>query len=117
VFSATDLIAAALAVGVLGGLGSVIRHLAELWTGVIPWGILVANSVASFIAGGAYILGWHEVALIVGLAGGLSTFSTFAAQTSSLWSSGLRLRALMNAGANFLIPPVTLLAGLFLFLL
>lgn len=116
-FSSTELIAGALAVGVLGGLGSVIRHLAQLWTGVIPWGILAANSVASFIVGGSFSLGWSEVALIVGLAGGLSTFSTFAAQTSSLWSSGLRLRALMNAGANFLIPPVSLLAGLFLFLL
>ncbi|MFY9304077.1 MAG: CrcB family protein [Rhodoluna sp.] len=101
----------ALAVGLLGGAGSVVRHLIGSWRGFLPWGILVANSLASFIAGLALSAGVNEVALIIGLAGGLSTFSTFAAQSYELWAKGRRGRALLNGVANLVFPAVSFLTA------
>ena len=101
-----------LAVAVLGGVGSVVRHLIGSWRGFLPWGILVANSIASFVAGASIANGFFEVAVVVGLAGGLSTFSSFAAQSYELVSLGLRTRALLNALANLLVPAGSLLIAM-----
>ncbi|NBW73263.1 MAG: CrcB family protein [Microbacteriaceae bacterium] len=71
-----------LGITLLGGLGSAIRVLFSKWDGYMPWGILTANVLASFIAGFgvAYFTEETQVALVViGLAGGLSTFSSWAA--------------------------------------
>ena len=104
-----ELVAGVLAVGVLGGVGSVVRHFVGTWSGFLPWGILAANSIASFLAGASVANGFYELAVIVGLAGGLSTFSTFAAQSYELISSGHRARAVLNSVANLLIPAGSLL--------
>lgn len=106
-----EVLVGALAVGLLGGAGSVVRHLIGTWRGFLPWGILVANSLASFIAGLALGAGVYEVALIIGLAGGLSTFSTFAAQSYELWVGGQKVRTLLNGLANLLLPAVSLLTA------
>ena len=34
-----------------GGLGAVLRLLIGTWIGILPWGILAANTVASLVAG------------------------------------------------------------------
>jgi fluoride exporter len=107
-----EVLVGSLAVGVLGGAGSVLRHLIGTWGGFLPWGILVANSLASFVAGLAIGSGFYEVALVVGLAGGLSTFSTFAAQSYELWLWGQRTRALLNGMANLVFPAVSFLTAL-----
>ena len=78
VFNPLVLIGIALA----GGLGSILRFAISKWSGTIPWGILTANAVASFVAGFAAIRfgsndTWVAI-LVVGLAGGLSTFSSWA---------------------------------------
>lgn len=99
-----EILVGALAVGLLGGVGSVVRHLLGTWNGLIPWGVLIANSLASFIAGLAIGNGFYEVALVFGLAGGLSTFSTFAAQSYELWGLGKKGRTLLNGLANLLLP-------------
>ena len=104
--------ATALAVGLLGGVGSVLRHLVGFWQGVLPWGILSVNSVASFIAGAAIANGFFEVALVIGLAGGLSTFSTFAAQSYELLLKGRKLRALWNGLLNLLVPAASFLTAM-----
>ena len=101
-------------VGVLGGVGSALRHIAGYWFGVLPWGILLVNSVASFVAGAAVACGSFEVALIVGLAGGLSTFSTFAANTFEFLKAGLTVRALANTVLNLALPALSLLTAVFL---
>jgi CrcB protein len=82
------------------------------WSGFLPWGILTANSVASFIAGVSIASGFYEVAIVVGLAGGLSTFSTFAAQSYELLRSGHRARALLYGLANLVFPAVSFLTAL-----
>ena len=102
------------AVALLGGLGSVARHFLGFWTGSLPWGILLANSVASFIAGLAISNQLFEIAVIFGLAGGLSTFSTFAAQTFDLWTAGLRLKAVANMVLNLVVPALSLLTAVIL---
>jgi len=66
-----------------GGLGSVVRVLLSKFNGFWPWGILLANVVASFFAGWAATyfkadVTWVAI-LVVGLAGGVSTFSSWAA--------------------------------------
>jgi fluoride exporter len=106
-----EVLVGALAVGLLGGAGSVVRHLIGTWRGFLPWGILVANSLASFIAGVALNAGVYEVAVIIGLAGGLSTFSTFAAQSYELWAGGQKGRAFWNGLANLLLPAVSFLTA------
>ncbi len=106
-----DLLLAFGSVALLGGVGSTIRHLAGFWDGYLPWGILAVNSLASFFAGLSLASGAYEIALVVGLAGGLSTFSTFAAQTFEFLKAGHRLRALANSVLNLIIPALSLLTA------
>ena len=97
-------IESSLFVALLGGFGSVLRYLASKWEGELPWGILSVNSAASFVAGLAVGVGSFELALVVGLAGGLSTFSTFIGQTSELLDQGKPARALVNILLNVAVP-------------
>lgn len=108
-----EMLVSAAAVALLGGVGSVLRHIVGFWSGVLPWGILAVNSVASFVVGLALSSQAYEVALIVGLAGGLSTFSTFAAQTFEYLKNQQRFKALMNFALNLLLPALSLLTAVF----
>lgn len=68
-------------IAVLGGLGSMIRLALSKWDGYMPWGVLTANVLASFVAGYAVAFFTDNSLLalaVVGLAGGLSTFSSWA---------------------------------------
>jgi fluoride exporter len=106
-----EVLVGALAVAALGGAGSVARHQVGTWNGFLPWGILAANSLASFIAGIAIGTGFYEVGLLIGLAGGLSTFSTFAAQSYELWGKGQKVRTFLNGIANLVLPAVSFLTA------
>ena len=98
-------LALALTVALLGGLASVFRLGLARWTGWLPWGILFANTSASFLAG-IEIVGANVASplIIAGLCGGLSTFSTFTAQTVDFYRAGLRLRGTANLLANLMLP-------------
>ena len=103
----------ALSVALLGGLASIVRLGLARWSGWLPWGILFANTSASFLAGIELIGASVASPLIVaGLCGGLSTFSTFAAQTVDFYRAGLRLRATVNLVANIVLPFTAALAPL-----
>ena len=94
-------------VALAGGFGAVARYWLGTWSGKLPWGILLANSIGSFIAGLA-VAGSIETAwIIIGLAGGLSTFSTFAAQTHNLIAKKQLALASLNIVLNLLIPAVS----------
>ena len=94
-------------VAIAGGFGAVARYWLSTWSGKLPWGILLANSIGSFIAGLA-VAGSIETAwIIIGLAGGLSTFSTFAAQTHNLITKKQLALASLNIVLNLLIPAVS----------
>ena len=101
-----------------GGLGAVIRHLLSSWIGKLPWGILLANSVASFIVGFALrstnLSGFLIAVVVTGFCGGLSTFSTFSAQTVEYFKAKQVWRGLANLALNFALPTLAALAGLYL---
>ena len=98
-------------VALAGGFGAVTRYGLSTWSGKLPWGILLANSIGSFIAGLAVSGSIENAWLIVGLAGGLSTFSTFAAQTHDLVAKKQLGRALLNIVLNLLLPAVSFLTA------
>jgi len=100
-----------------GGLGSSVRYLAalltaRLWGAQFPWGTLIVNLGGSFAIGLVYALGVEAGAigprgrlfLMTGLLGGLTTFSSFTMETSTLflhagvWSSALNLAVQVLGG-------------------
>lgn len=102
-----------LLVAVAGGIGAVIRLFAGRLTGLLPWGILIANVSASFVVGFAQqapvlVIG---IILISGLAGGLSTFSTWAAQTTDLIRSGRVTQALLNTVGTLVLSSTAVWLG------
>jgi CrcB protein len=96
-----------------GALGTGVRYLLGLWagqrfSGAFPFGTLIVNlagcflialvlrlsmSMASFPAG-------LRVALTTGFLGGLTTYSAFNFETTSLWLDGARRAALLNFGVT-----------------
>ncbi|KAA3643695.1 MAG: fluoride efflux transporter CrcB [Bacteroidetes bacterium] len=93
-----------------GGLGSVIRYLIGRFSlnhfnlG-LPLGTFIANMLSCILLGG--ILLWLKsknassdealkLFLVIGLCGGLSTFSTFSLETFDLLKSGAVLAAVLN---------------------
>ena len=97
-----------LAIAFAGGAGSVIRVLMGRWEGKLPYGILLANTLASAV--GAWILievgggQFTSTALIAGFAGGLSTFSAYVGQTVVYWRKGRLLQGLFNTVLQFGLP-------------
>ena len=109
----------ALGVALFGGIASVLRFWLSRWSGWLPWGILFANTAASLFAGVAMVASdssnpW----VIAGFCGGLSTFSSFAAQTVEFFRQKQVLRGVINIAANLVLPftaalaPVVLAAAL-----
>jgi CrcB protein len=102
-----------LGVSVAGGLGSVLRLFLGRWVGKLPWGILVGNVLASLWVGVMSNSGNWALAIILisGFAGGLSTFSGFAAQTVDFFSRGRITQGLMNILANLLLSSTAVVIG------
>jgi len=114
VFNPVILIGIALA----GGLGSIIRFAFSRWQGYLPWGILLANITASFFAGWAVINFTNDntwVAItVVGLAGGLSTFSSWAAATVQMSASGRLFRSALYTLLTLILSSTAAYFGLLL---
>lgn len=105
-------------IALAGGLGAVIRFLLSAWIGKLPWGILAANILASFVVGlvlrSADTNGFIAAVVVTGLCGGLSTFSTFSAQTVEYFKAKQVWRGVANFALNFVLPTLGALAGLYL---
>ena len=110
-----------------GALGAVLRWASVSWLhGVLsrrtadpdpfPLGVLVANTIASFVGGIAVSLAsvvgpqWRLV-IIAGLCGGLSTLSTLAVDTVAMWQRGQRVAAATNLAANVGLGVLAVLLG------
>lgn len=88
------------AVGLGAGLGAVCRWLLNLWLNhsgaVLPWGTLAANWAGAYVIGVLLALilqvpafpEWLKLFLVTGFLGGLTTFSTFSAETFGLLQRG-----------------------------
>jgi CrcB protein len=113
-----------LAVALAGGLGAVIRLFVGRWRGRLPWGILLANTLAGLILAFLQMISLQIddrflfAVVFVGLCGGLSTYSSVAADTGNYLKDRAYGKAVANLAANLGIPlvayllPVALLANL-----
>lgn len=98
-----------LAIAVGGALGSVLRFWMSGWvTGMLgrgfPYGTLVVNVSGALLMGFLYVVlidkfnasaEWRA-ALLIGLLGGYTTFSSFSIETFNLLQAGEILKALVN---------------------
>lgn len=98
-----------LAIALGGAAGALLRY----WTStgiyalmgrMFPYGTLVVNVAGSLLMGFLYVLlverlalsvEWRA-ALLIGLLGAFTTFSTFSMETFALFEDGERLKALAN---------------------
>jgi len=107
-----------LGIFVAGGLGSVLRVSLSKLNGFWPWGILLANVVASFFAGWAVTFFESDIAwvaiLVVGLAGGLSTFSSWAAGAIQLVSRDRPVAAALYTVVTLILSSTAAYLGLLL---
>jgi CrcB protein len=121
----------ALTVIVAGGLGSVLRYGVSLVFAArsretvldrFPWAVLAVNSAGSLLAGIAAGLAAANVVsadarliIITGLAGGLTTFSTFTVETVELFLRARFARALISFGLNLALGIALATGGFLLF--
>ncbi|EHK66930.1 fluoride efflux transporter CrcB [Achromobacter arsenitoxydans] len=97
-----------LAVGVGAVLGAWTRWLVSLWLNAAswPWGTLAVNLAGGYFVGLALALvsghpewpAWVRLGVITGFMGGLTTFSTFSAETVAMLERGAYTSALSYAG-------------------
>ncbi len=94
-----------LAVAAAGGVGSVLRLFAGRWSGWLPWGVLLANTVAAVIFL-LFMSNNNDSNLIVtaGICGGLSTFSAVVADAGDYLRGRNYLKASFNLLANLVVP-------------
>jgi CrcB protein len=100
--------ALALAVIVCGGVAALTRYLVALWFSPddrFPWAVLTVNVAGSALAGavlavGSALGGDAQLVLLTGVAGGLTTFSTFSVETVQLVLDGRARVAAVNVGVN-----------------
>lgn len=103
--------ALAAAVIVAGGLAAVTRYLVSVWFSGnrrFPWAVLLVNAVGSALGGLVLGLGSGlgddiRLVLLTGVAGGLTTFSTFSVETVQLVFEGRWRVALVNVAANLAV--------------
>ena len=107
-----------LGVALAGGLGSAIRFAMSKWQGFFPWGILSANITGSFFAGWAVEFFGNSDTLaaitVVGLAGGLSTFSSWAGATVQMVSKDRPIAAAFYTLFTLILSSTAAYIGLLL---
>ena len=104
-------LAAVLAI-VAGGIGSVLRWATSLLFArqTLPWAVLTVNAAASAVGGAVLGLadagavdGGIRLILLSGVAGGLSTFSTFSVETIQLVQTGRWRIAAASVAGNLVV--------------
>ncbi|MHA6669513.1 fluoride efflux transporter FluC [Homoserinimonas sp. A447] len=98
----------AAAIILCGGVAAVARYLVAVWFSGdtrFPWAVLIVNAVGSALGGAVLGLGSglsddFQLILLSGVAGGLTTFSTFSVETVQLVLDGRARVAALNVGAN-----------------
>jgi CrcB protein len=107
-----------------GGAGSMLRYAVGLWvearTGPgFPWGTFAVNVMGCFWIGvlatladeHAWITPAARLALVTGVIGGFTTFSTFGLETWELVEDGRAWLAVANAAASLLVGLAAVVAG------
>lgn len=91
-----------------GGVAALARYLVAMWFSSddrFPWAVLTVNVIGSALGGMVLAIGsglGHDVQLVLltGVAGGLTTFSTFSVETVQLVLDGRARVAALNVGVN-----------------
>lgn len=114
-------------VGLGGALGSVVRYLISVLvysgkTQSFPWSTLLTNFMGCLLLG--LLLGYFQkndnqyqelkLLLAIGVCGGMTTFSTFSAETLNLMQSGNLLAAALYAISSFVGGVLLLYLGVVL---
>lgn len=114
-------------VGLGGALGSVVRYLISVLvysgkTQLFPWSTLLTNFMGCLLLG--LLLGYFQkndnqyqelkLLLAIGVCGGMTTFSTFSAETLNLMQSGNLLAAGLYAISSFVGGVLLLYLGVVL---
>jgi CrcB protein len=106
-------------VGLGGALGAVGRYGLARWAMARgapnwPWGTFAANAIGSFVLGVALVLANGEPLLFIGVGfcGGLTTFSSFAADMLMLVQAGRRSAATYYAIGSIVTGLLCVIAGL-----
>jgi CrcB protein len=114
-------------VGLGGALGSVVRYLISVLvysgkTQLFPWSTLLTNFMGCLLLG--LLLGYFQkndnqyqelkLLLAIGVCGGMTTFSTFSAETLNLLQSGNLLAAGLYAISSFVGGVLLLYLGVML---
>lgn len=114
-------------VGLGGALGSVVRYLISVLvysgkTQLFPWSTLLTNFMGCLLLG--LLLGYFQkndnqyqelkLLLAIGVCGGITTFSTFSAETLNLLQSGNLLAAGLYAISSFVGGVLLLYLGVML---
>ena len=110
-----------------GGVGSVLRYLVytridQIHEYSFPLGILITNVIGSFLMG---FLAWmlasnvsisneHRAAILIGLLGGFTTFSTFSHDTLQHFLQGEYLAVVLNIVLSVVLCIIAAGAGLLL---
>ncbi len=110
-----------------GGVGSVLRYLVytridQIHEYSFPLGILITNVIGSFLMG---LMAWtltsnvsisdeHRAAILVGLLGGFTTFSTFSHDTLQHFMQGEYLAVVLNIVLSVVLCIIAAGAGLVL---
>ena len=109
------------AIGVGAALGAISRWLLGLWLNqshaALPWGTLAANLIGGYLIGVALgvislypeMPDWLKLTITTGFLGGLTTFSTFSAETVGLLERGAYVEAFGYAAVS-LVGTLTLTA-------
>lgn len=112
------------AVGAGAAVGAWLRWVLAVWlnqpNGVMPWGTLVANLVGAYLVGLAFgffatlpaMPPFWRLFIVTGLLGGLTTFSTFSAETFALLEEGRLAMAALYAGGSLLGSLILTFLGL-----
>lgn len=102
-----------LAVAVGAALGACLRWLMGLWLNTSPgwpWGTMLVNLVGGYLIGVALAVllahpewpQWVRLAAVTGFLGGLTTFSTFSAETVGMLERGAYASAMGYAAVSLL---------------
>ncbi|SMQ68328.1 CrcB family protein [Agreia sp. VKM Ac-1783] len=117
----------ALVVVVSGGVAAIVRYSISTFTASrpagsalrrFPWAVLVVNAAGSALAGcaaglaaGSALTADVRLVLITGVAGGLTTFSTFSVETVDLLRSGRWSTAVVSCLGNLVVGLALAVAG------
>jgi CrcB protein len=114
-------VTAFLVAALCGGVAAVVRYLVTLafgGRGVLPWAVFTVNAVGSAIGGTIVGLaadgiasGSLQLILVGGVAGGLTTFSTWSTESVQLFLAGKWRVAGVNVVLNLVVGLAAATAG------